>query len=233
MIPRLAPLALLVLAPFAIEAQVPLQRVDVTTAQSAAYTPGATVRIEGTAGELNIEAWDEPRVEATLTRSEYTGPAKKDNTKKKLAQIGVAVEKSGNDIAVTMKFPSRHFLGRWFRGKTNANIVCRVMIPRDAKLLVRHQNGSLTTYGVVSDIDAKVHYGDIVLQLPDPAPYNFQTRVNMGGVFSDYAGKQQRKVLVGRSYAAQTGTGHKITAHVDIGGITLVKMFPQSTTAGY
>jgi hypothetical protein len=233
MLARLMPLGCLVLAPVFLNAQVPLERVEVTTSHSADFTPGGTVRIEGTAQELNVEAWDQPRVEATLTRTEYEGPAGKDNTKKNLERIGLTVQKSGNDVAVTMKFPSRNFLARWFLGKTNADVVCRVMVPRNAKLLVRHQNGSLTVYGVAGDIDAKVHYGDITLQLPDPGQSGFKTRVNMGSIFSDYPGKIPHKVWVGRDYSAEAGSGHKITAHVDIGGITLVKMFPQSSTATY
>lgn len=233
MLARLLPLGCLVFGPVLLDAQVPLERVEVKTLQSAAYTPGGTVRIEGTAQELDVETWDEPRVEATLTRTEYVGPSDRDNMKKNLARIGVAVAKSGNDVSVTMTFPHRNFLGRWFRGKTDADVHCHVMVPRNARLFVRHQNGNLTVYGVTGDIDAKVHYGDIVLQLPDPGQYGFKARVNMGGVFSDYPGKIPHKVWVGRDYSAQAGSGNKITAHVDIGGITLVKMFPQSSTATY
>lgn len=233
MFARLVPLGCLVFAPVCLNAQVPLERVEVKTSQSAAYTPGGTVRIEGTAQELDVETWDEPRVEATLVRTEYVGPADRDNMKKKLERLAVSVVKNGNDVSVTTTFPHRNFLGRWFRGKTNADVHCRVMVPRNAKLFVRHQNGNLTVYGVTGDIDAKVHYGDIVLQLPDPEQSAFQARVNMGGIFSDYAGKIPHKVWVGRDYSAPAGSGRKITAHVDIGGITLVKMFAHSSTATY
>ncbi|MGH9564832.1 MAG: hypothetical protein ACRD4I_02510, partial [Candidatus Angelobacter sp.] len=63
-------------------AQSPLQPVDVTTVKSADAAAGAAVRIEGTAGELNIETWDEPRVEATLTRTEYARPGRRDAVKR-------------------------------------------------------------------------------------------------------------------------------------------------------
>jgi hypothetical protein len=231
MIRRIAPMALLL--SYAALAKAPMQRVEVTTVQSADYTAGATVRIVGTAGELNVEAWDQPRVEATLTGSDYADASERDGVKKNLQRIGFTVAKSGNDIAVELKAPSRHFWARWLRGKTNATLVCRVMVPRDAKLVVRHEDGSVVIYGVAGDIDAAARFGDIVLQLADPAQYSIDAKTRMGGVYTDYEGKYRRRVLVGEKLDTTGAAGaHKVLARVRIGGIDIVKMGPVATT-GY
>ncbi len=236
MIRRIAPLALLILAAAAIEtraieASTPEQPVEVKTVQSADFARGGTVRIGGTQGELNIETWDQPRVEATLTRTEYTDADERDRMKRKLQRIGLAVEKHGSDVAVEVQIPKRIFIARWLRGKTNATLVCRVMVPRDAKLVVRHENGSVFVYGAANDIDAKARFGDIVLQLADPGQYGINAKVNVGGVYTDYSGRYRHPVLVGEKYASDAPAGgHTVTLRVEIGGISIVKMGPVPTS---
>jgi hypothetical protein len=236
MIRRIAPLALLILAAAAIEspaieASTPQQPLEVKTVKSADFARGGTVRIGGTQGELNIETWDQPRVEATLTRTEYTDADERDRMKGKLERIGLAVEKHGSDVAVEVQIPKRIFIARWLRGKTNATLVCRVMVPRDAKLVVRHENGSVFVYGAANDVDAKARFGDIVLQLADPGRYGINAKVNVGGVYTDYSGRYRHPVLVGEKYASDAPAGgHTVTLRVEIGGISIVKMGPVPTS---
>jgi hypothetical protein len=235
MLRRMAPLALSILAALievpAIEAKAPDHPVDVKTVQSADFVRGGTVRIGGTAGELNIEVWDQPRVEATLTRTEYVDADERGKMKQKLERIGLAVEKHGSDIAVEVRIPKRIFIAKWLRGKTNATLVCRVMVPRDAKLVVRHENGSVFIYGAGNDIDAKARFGDIVLQLADPGQYGINAKVNVGSVYTDYSGRYRHPVLVGQKFASDAAAGgHRVTLRVEIGGISIVKMGPVPTS---
>jgi hypothetical protein len=236
MIRRIAPQALLILAAAAIEtpaiqASTPEQPVDVKTVQSADFTRGGTVRIGGTAGELNIETWDQPRVEATLTRTEYTDADERDKMKRKLGRIGLAVAKHGNDVDVAVTIPKRIFIARWLKGKTNATLATRVMVPRDAKLVVRHDNGNVFIYDAANDVDAKARFGDIVLQLADPGRYGINAKVNVGGVYTDYAGRYRHPVRVGEKFASNAPAGgHTVTLRVEIGGISIVKMGPVPTS---
>jgi hypothetical protein len=225
MIRRIAPLALAISA--TLVAKAPLKPLNVTTTQSADFTAGATVRIAGTAGELDIQAWDEPRVQATLTSTEYADAGERDEVKKKLERIGLTVEKRGGDVAVDLKTPSRHFWARWLRGKTNATVVLRVLVPRDAKLVVRHEDGSVMVYGVAGDIDASVRFGDIVLQLADPAQYSIHAKIRFGGVYTDYEGSEHHRMPLGENFLSDGGAGaHKLTLQVYMGGIDIVKMGP-------
>ncbi|HEX3877816.1 MAG TPA: hypothetical protein VHW24_12570 [Bryobacteraceae bacterium] len=206
-------------------AQAPLQRVNVKTGQSVDFVTGGTVRVSGTAGDLNIETWDQPRVEATLTTTEYANAGNRDAVKQRLASVDLVVEKRGNDVAVEMKPPKRHFWGRWLHGATNATVECRVMIPREAKLVVHHGDGSVLVYGAAGDIDATTRFGDIVVQLPEPARYAMDAKVRMGNVYTDYEGQYRSRVLVGEKYMSQGEAGaHHIRLRVGIGGIDIVKM---------
>lgn len=223
---QLASVALLSFA--GLHAGSPLQPVDVKTTAAADYAPGATVRVEGTAGELDIETWDQPRVEATLVRTEYADARERDTVQKRLEKIALAVEKQGGDITVRLETPRRNFLMRWLRGKTNATLECRVMVPKDAKLLVRHQDGSVLVYGSGADIDASVRFGDLTLQLADPGQYALDAKVRVGGVYTDYAGRYRTRVLVGQKFESEGGANaHKVRLRVATGGIEIVKMTPE------
>jgi hypothetical protein len=227
MIARIAPLALLTVAVIGLDAKAPLEAVDVKTSARADYTAGATVSITGTAGELNVEEWDQPRVEATLERTEYSDAADREAAKQRLEKIAITVEKRGNDIAVELKTPKRFFVMRWLRGKTNATLDCVVMIPHGAKLVVRHQDGSVFVYGGGGDIDASARLGDIVLQLPEPEKYAIDARVNAGSVYADYEGNYHGHALLRSGLVSPTGAGaHTIKARVGIGGISIVKKDP-------
>lgn len=213
---------LVLLAPIA-GAQ-PLQPVQVKTVESADFPRGGTVRIGGTAGDLKIEAWDQPRVEATLTRVEYDDSRDADKAKERLVRITLSVKKDGPDIVVQMNAPKRTFLGRWLRGKTNATVSLTVMAPADANLVIRHEDGGVYVYGVGGNIDAHARFGDILLQLPGANRDSIDLRTDMGTVYADNSGTYREPYQIGRKFLSKAGGegGHSVKAHVDIGGITIV-----------
>jgi hypothetical protein len=212
-------------------AKEPLQPVEVKTVQSAGYTPRATVRIGGTSGELNVETWDQPRVEATLSAVEYAEAHDREAVKRHLERIVIAVEKGGGDIDVNLKLPKRQFPGRLLRGKTNASLKITVMVPKDATLVIRHENGSVLVYDSDADIDARARFGDIVLQLANSRKYAFDARVRVGTVYTDYEGKYRQPVLVGQKFVTEGGPdAHRIMARVAVGGISIVSTAPAIVT---
>jgi hypothetical protein len=208
-------------------AKEPLRPVEVKTVRAVDYSKGMAVRIAETAGQLNIEAWDQPRVQATLSSVEWAEAHEQARVKKKLERIGLVVERESGDVTVEMQAPSRHFWARLLRGKTNATVTCTVMIPRDAKLMVRHQDGAVVVYGAGGDIDAAARFGDIVLQLAAPGKYSVDARVRVGGVYTDYEGKYRQPLLVGQKFVTEGGAGaRKVTARVGVGGISIVSVAP-------
>jgi hypothetical protein len=214
----------------ALNAQAKFTPVDVTTTASVDYTPGAVIHIEGTVGELNVEAWDRPRVEATLTRTQYTKEKDRDDEKQRLEKIGISVKEEEGEIAIAEQIPKRHFWGRLARGKTDAALTCRVMVPRDAKIEVRHQNGSVTLYGMAGDVDATAQFGSIVVQLADPAKYSLDVRTRAGGVYTEYP--RQKKKAPKEVVSSGAPGAHTVRVRVAIGTIDIVKMGPVAAT-GY
>jgi hypothetical protein len=223
MIRRVAPLALALCLPLL--PKTPLQPVKVVTTDRVDFAAGGTIRFEGSVGELNIEGWDQPLVQVTLTRFDYADATDK-REKDKLERITVKTEKhSGNELVITTTLPHRNYFVRKVRGATDSDMNYRIMVPRDSHLIVHHGNGDVMVYDVGGDIDATAGVGAIVVQLDDPAQYAIDARSKAGEVYSDYDGKYRTHLRVGDSLLASAQPpAHRVFLRVRIGDIDIVKM---------
>jgi hypothetical protein len=226
MIRKVAPLALALCLPLL--PKTPLQQIPVVTTSQVDFAAGGTIRIEGSVGELNIEGWDQPQVQVVLTRFDYAEGTDRDRLKSKLEQITVKAEKqSATELTISTALPHRNFFVRKVKGKTNADLNYRIMVPRDSHLIIHHGNGDVILYNVGGDIEATTHVGAIVAQLQDPAQYAIDAHTGAGEVNSDYDGKHRTHVWVRESFVAPAQPpAHKIFLRVKIGDIDVVKMGP-------
>jgi hypothetical protein len=226
MIRRVAPLALALCLPLL--PKTPLQPVQVVTTDQVDFAAGGTIHFEGSVGELNIEGWDQPQVRIVVTRFDYADPIDqdRDRMKSKLESITVRTEKrSATELLVTTTLPHRNFFVRKVRGKTDADINYRIMVPQDSHLIVHHGNGDVVLYNVGGDIEATAHVGSIVVQLRDPAQYAIDAHSGTGEVYSDYAGTDRTHLRLRDSFVASApAPAHKVFLRVGIGPIDVVKM---------
>jgi hypothetical protein len=226
MIRKFAPLALALCLPLL--PKPPMQPVQVVTTDRVDFAAGGTIRFEGSVGELNIEGWDQPQVQVTLTRFDYADAADKDREKSKLERITLKTEKrSGNELVIATTLPHRNFFVRKVHGATGADINYRIMVPRDSHLIVHHGNGDVVLYDVGGDVEATAGVGSIVVQLDDPAQYAIDARSRVGKVYSDYDGKYRTPLPIAESLLASAPPpAHRVFLRVRIGDIDIVKMAP-------
>jgi hypothetical protein len=226
MIRRAAPLALALCLPLLPKG--PVQPVQVVTTDRVDFAAGGTIRFEGSVGELNIEGWDQPQVQVTLTRFDYADATDKDREKSKLERITLKTEKrSGNELVITTTLPHRNYFMRKVRGATNSDMNYRIMVPRDSHLIVHHGSGDVIVYDVGGDIEATARTGAIVVQLEDPALYAIDARSKVGEVYSDYDGQYRTPLRIGEGFLASAQPpAHRIFLRVRIGDIDIVKMGP-------
>ena len=124
-----------------------------------------TIRFDGSVGELNVEGWDRPEVEITLTR--YTETDNPTRATGELNSIHVTAKRDGAGVlAISTSLPARNFFARTFDGRTKGNLNYRIRVPRDSRLVVEHDGGDLVVYDVAGDIDAHAPHGSILLLLP-------------------------------------------------------------------
>jgi hypothetical protein len=228
MIRKFAPLALALCLPLL--SKTPMQQVQVVTTDKVDFAAGGTIRFEGSVGELNIEGWDQPQVQVTLTRFDYADATdkEKDREKGKLERITLKTEKrSASELVITTTLPHRNYFVRKVHGATDADTNYRIMVPRDSHLIVHHGNGDVLLYDVGGDIDATARTGTIVVQLDDPAQYAIDARCRVGEVYSEYEGKSRTSWHMSESLLANApAPAHRVMLRVRIGDIDIVKMAP-------
>jgi len=160
----------LMLAATAVSAQL----VHDTTTATLEFASGGTVKIVGSHGDLNIEGWDRPEVELTVTRSAH-------DPKKKLDEIGVkAARTSPSEISITTSFP-RRTLRRLNRGKSGLLLEYRIRVPRESHLMIQQDLGMVMVIGVTGKVEARNCIGDIVVLAP-PAKEPSDLHVKLGSV---------------------------------------------------
>jgi hypothetical protein len=228
MIRKFAPLALALCLPLL--PKTPMQQVQVVTTDKVDFAAGGTIRFEGSVGQLNIEGWDQPQVQVTLTRFDYADATDKDKDREKgkLDRITLKTEKrSGSELVITTTLPHRNYFVRKVHGATDADVNYRIMVPRDSHLIVHHGDGDVLLYDVGGDIEATARTGTIVVQLDDPAQYAIDARSKVGEVYSDYEGTSRTSWHISESLLANAAPpARHVFLRVRIGDIDIVKMAP-------
>ena len=193
-----------------------LPRIESVTTEKADFAPGGTIRIEGSTGELNIEGWDQPSVEVTVTR--YMWDKNAERAKRDLDRVQVAKPVvSGKELTIV----TTH------KKSLSVHVDYSIRVPRDSKLIIRQGTGDVVVYDVGGDIDATAKTGDILLQLPASGKYSIDAKNKAtGDIYSDYDGKTHRTwVLMGDKLESEApAPAHHLHLRVRFGGITIQKM---------
>lgn len=210
---RLAAFAIVVCLPLA--AKPPKPDMSVVTTDRVDFAPGGAIQVSGSIGELNIEGWDRAEVEIVVTRSTFRpdSPRDRDLAKRQMDAIKVTAErKSPTELAIRTAFPKRGFWAGVRRCGPDVQMDYRIRVPRDSRLEIRHAGGGVVVYDVSGAIDASVHTGDILMQLPEAGQYSVDARCRLGGVYSDFPVESKPE------------PAKRLYLRVGVGGITIQKM---------
>jgi hypothetical protein len=214
-------------------------QVTVTSTERMSFAPGGMIRVEDSIGYVNVEGWDKPEVEITLTKSmPYDYKLKKpDEARKHLDSIQIATErKSDTELAISTILPRRRSasfkpnknfdpLPVILPRKTSADVRVEYEIhaPRDSKLVIHHGVGSVTVIDIAGDIEASAGRGDIMLMLRDSGSYAIDAKSKFGTVISDFDGSTKlNRYRLGERYATADSTAsRRIHLRMGFGGITI------------
>jgi hypothetical protein len=105
------------------------------------------------------------------------------------------------------------------------DLLYRIRVPRNTRILVNHDVGRVFIDGVTSDIEATLRGGDLLLHLPQEAQYTIDAKADAGHVNSDYPGEQKRRFWrIGHEIVTQgPPSSHKLNLRVGVGDIIILK----------
>jgi hypothetical protein len=199
-----------------------------TTTQNIPFQPGGTIRLDGAAGNLFVEGWDQPAVEITVTKSMGYDSEPAQEAARHLDSVKITPErKSDTELVIST---ARTGTGYYFPGTGHSvKIEYRIRVPRNSNLSILHSKGFFSVAGTTGNIDAADSRGDIVLMLPELSTWSIDAHTNFGVVTSDVGGDDRSHHLIGRKFTSNASPTHHLSLKMGFGGIT-IKELPALTS---
>ncbi|HWE51981.1 MAG TPA: DUF4097 family beta strand repeat-containing protein [Bryobacteraceae bacterium] len=190
------------------------------------FPAAGVLRFEHSVGDLQIEAWDQPGVEITTTKSAM----EKDKTAD-LARVQISTKRQGDELVVTTQYPS-HVAFPWVTTldhATNFQLAWQVKVPRNAKLVIHHTDGEVHIAGVAGNIDASARQGLITLWLAGESAPSIDARSSVGSVTSDFPGAEKPKEFhLGHEFLqSAAAASQSLKLRIRFGDIIIAKAFQQ------
>jgi hypothetical protein len=175
------------------------------------FEPGGVIRIEHPDGSLQIEAWDQAKVEITTSE---TAKARITTSRPSPSELLIETERS----------PHPNRLRRIAHAGIHADADYLIRIPRNSRLIIQRANGYVGITGVSGDIEADNRRGDIVLMLPELAKWNIDARTKIGAVTSDAGGTAHSRHITGESFTSGASETRRLRLRMGFGGIAIKDM---------
>jgi hypothetical protein len=194
----------------------------ITVSHTDNFAAAATIHFDNSRGVVNIEGWDQPGIEVTVTKS--TGKvfdAKQHPAADQLlGRVNVKAESKGDQIVISTMIPKKD--------RTAVLVDYVIHAPRGTKVEVIHGEGGVFVTGIASDMHVDLHRGQVTMSLPPSETYAINARTSIGDVYSDFEGtdKPRRMGLTHDFIGAAAGSStpaHKLTFGVDVGDVVLLK----------
>jgi hypothetical protein len=194
------------------------------------FTPGGTIRLNDSFGDLYIDGWDQPAVEMTLIQEMQDYKTASKNGSERLEDVHFTTgHPSPNELVIGTAIPPHTFFRHPFGGKGAVTVRYELRVPRDSHLVIRHGGGNILIDNVTGGVEASNREGDIVLMLPGPGPYSIDAQSKMGTMISEFAGKAHVRHFLGESFSGENqSAAHPIRLRVGFGGITIKEMPPEA-----
>ena len=208
----------------------PKQPFEQSSTQSLKFAPGGTIHVNSSYGFLTVEGWDEPEVRITVIKStdSFYDPSQEKEAAQRFEQIQVATERASNrELSITTTVPvRRRALLPALKKAAHLGITVeyKILVPRDSRLVVKHDNGYVWVSDLTGDVEVRSHTGDMIVALPDPGPYSINASTRVGSVSSDFTARNKSEFFFGTHYEYPSETSsRRVFLRMGRGSITIVK----------
>ena len=175
-----------------------------------------TLTIDTRTGDIQVEGWDEPRLEI---EAEKVVEAKDEKHAQPMYEV-VKVIVAGQDKQVLLRtqYPPRS-VRRPFRGESKLSVNFRIHMPFDANLTLKCVDGDVRVSGLIGKQNISVNYGDVEVDVPSVYRLrSLNARSILGYVQSDLHGEDSagwgRRIMFWNSDGEQD-----IRVRVRMGGV--------------
>jgi hypothetical protein len=175
-----------------------------------------TLSINARMGNVQVDGWDEPRLEITAEKVVEAGNQKKAEPLYDRVQVVLA----GKDKQVLLRtlYPARR-LWRPFRSESKLSVNFRIHMPYDANLAIKCVDGDVRVSGLIGKQEINVNYGDVEINVPSIYRLrSLDARSILGYVQSDLHGENSagwgRKIMFWNFHGDQD-----IKVRVRMGGV--------------
>lgn len=175
-----------------------------------------TLTINTRMGDIQVEGWDEPRLEI---EAEKVVEAKDEKRAQPLYErVQVVLDGQDKQVLLRTVYPTRR-LWRPFRGESKLSINFRIHMPFDANLMMKCVDGDVRTSGLIGRQEINVNYGDVEVNVPSIYRLrSLNARSILGYVQSDLHGEDSagwgRRIMFWNSSGDQD-----IKVRVRLGGV--------------
>jgi hypothetical protein len=133
-----------------------------------------------------------------------------------LDKIVVSIQTtSDNYVVVRTEFPAHSAFGPPARAKSKVNLQYTIHVPRQTRIIVRHESGEVKVHDVAANVDVIARSGGIQLDLPESERFIIDAHARQGEVISDWASRAGDRPDLPSPY--------RVTLRVECGDISIRK----------
>jgi len=175
-----------------------------------------TLTIDTRMGNIQVETWDQPRLEIDAEKVVEAGSEKK--AQPLYDQVQVVLTGQDKQVLLRTLYPARR-LWRPFRGESELSVNFRIHMPFDANLALKCVDGDVRVSGLIGKQEISVNYGDVEINVPTIYRLrSLNARSILGYVQSDLHGENSagwgRRIMFWNSQGDQD-----IKVRVRMGGV--------------
>ncbi len=175
-----------------------------------------TLTIDTRVGNVQVDGWDEPRLEIEAEKVVEAGNQKK--AEPLYDQVQVVLAGQDKQVLLRTLYPARR-LWRPFRNESKLSVNFRIHMPFDANLTMRCVDGDVRVSGLIGEQEINVNYGDVEINIPSIYRLrSLNARSILGYVQSDLHGENSagwgRRIMFWNSSGDQD-----IKVRVRMGGV--------------
>lgn len=175
-----------------------------------------TLIVDARLGDIQIEGWDEPRVEIEAEKVVRANSQEKASAL--YDRIKIQIEGGDREVRLRTLYPSRR-LWRPFRGESKLSVNFRIRMPYDANLTLHCVDGDVRVRGIAGQERLRVNFGDVEVNVPSVYRLrSLQARAWLGYVQSDLDGEESAGLGQRLSFWNSHGE-QDISVQVRMGGV--------------